>query len=687
MSDLSRMFQKYKDGPIAIYGLGTETEKALKEMDGEFQIICLLDSYRESGTQYGKPIISVRQAIEFQVKLILVVARPGSCKAIAKKIGGLCKNNQIALIDVRGKDLSDIKKPTFCFRGKEGITKRQFTELIKSHDVISVDLFDTLVMRQTLFPTDIFEIMDCRLKEKNIYIEDFCGKRLESEKYLSRYAAPTLTAIYEYMKDTYLMPDMVPDEMAGMEWEIDYGLLVPRQEMCGLIGKAFDMGKAVYIVSDTYYDRGQLIKILEKCNITFYTDIFASCEYNTGKTQRLFGKLKEKICHKSCVHIGDDMVADIESAERNRITACYIHSGAELFEKTGYMGAWDDFKGLADRVKAGMFAARLFNSPFRFEEGEERISVRNAYDIGYLFFAPMISDFIIWLEGQIRHHKIQNVWFCARDGYLIKKLFDVLGKDVTSLYFMTSRIAAIRAGMENEEDIQYVAGMKFSGSLQEQLEERFGLEREISAEGSSWNTLLDYRQEILSNAAGNRRNYQKYISGLPVKEGEIAFFDFVAKGTSQMYIGRMLENHLKGFYFLQLERDYMREKNLDIQPFYQAEETEHSAVFDDYYILETMLTAPMPSVVGFDENGEACYAKETRKEEDIECFLNAQSGISDCFQTYLSLCPVAERRINKKLDEKFLEMIHHIAILDRQFLGLKVEDPFFHRNTDVADLI
>lgn len=43
------------------------------------------------------------------------------------------------------------------------------------------------------------------------------------------------------------------------------------------------------------------------------------------------------------------------------------------------------------------------------------------------------------------------------------------------MYWRTSRIAAIRAGVENEEDIRYVGNMKFSGSLFEQLEERLGL--------------------------------------------------------------------------------------------------------------------------------------------------------------------------------------------------------------------
>ena len=687
MSDLCRMFQKYKDDLIVIYGLGIETKRVLTELDGKFRIIGLLDSYRVSGSMYGKPIISVHEAIDRQAALILVVARPGSCKAIAKKIGHLCRENHIALMDVRGKNLCDIKKAVYHFERNDGVLKSQLIKVIKVHDVISVDLFDTLIMRQTLFQTDIFEIMDCKLKEKEIYIEDFCEKRLDSEKQLSRYVAPTLTDIYKYMVETYSIFDIKPYELAELEKNVDCGTLIARQEMCDLLRNIFKQGKEIYIVSDTYYDGKQLTEILEKCNVDFFTDVLASCEYGTGKTQHLFKQLKEKIGDKSCVHIGDDMVADVESANKNDITACHVYSGIELFEMVGYLGLWENSDRLADRIKIGMLIARLFNSPFQFESKEQKISLKQPYDIGNLLFAPMITDFVLWLKKQVQSNSLQNVWFCARDGYLINELYTELKGNETSVYFLTSRIAAIRAGMENEEDISYVAEMKFSGTIQDQLKERFGITITKKDVPNKEDKLASYTQKILSHAFVNRRNYKAYIAKLPVKEGAIAFFDFVAKGTSQMYISRLVPNHLKGFYFLQLESAHMREKKLDIQPFYKEEELQSSAIYDNYYILETVLTAPAPSVLGFNKRGVPYFAEETRKKEDIECFQMMQAGIIDYFKTYLKLCPKAERSENKKLDEMLLELIHNIDILDETFLGLKVEDPFFNRNTDLTDLI
>ncbi|MCM1261841.1 MAG: hypothetical protein NC313_03895 [Butyrivibrio sp.] len=689
MTELSKILEQYKNEKIAIYGLGTETERALNEIGQDFQIIGLLDGYKEEGVLYDKPIIPLKYAIECQVKLIIVVARPGSCRAIFKRIGTVCTENKIAVIDVRGRNLCDLKKVSYYFKSADGISRECLMKQVDENDVMSIDLFDTVIMRQTLFATDIFDIIECRLKEKGIVIEDFSGRRMASEKHLAQSMTPTLVEIYSYMKSEYSIPGISPEELAELEWSIDYELVIPRQEMCDFCDEMHKKGKDIYIVSDTFYTKEQLIKLLEKCNIKFYTDIFASCEYKTAKTEDLFERLKGRISEKKCIHIGDDLVADIESARKHGFSACRVYSGIDLLEMVGYLGLWDNMEGLSNRIKIGMFVSKIFNSPFQFENEEQKISVKSAYDIGYLLFAPIIIDFVIWFEEQVQNYGISNVWLCARDGYLIKKMYDELHGDKSSVYFLTSRTAAIRAGVENEEDIKYVGEMKFGGTVEEELQERFGISvQTVTALGSmKAGSLADYSHIILNKAVENRRNYHKYMQGLHIKEGDVAFFDFVAKGTSQMYIQKLVDNHLKGLYFLQLEKEYMQDKGLDILSFYDKEETENSEIYENYYILETMLTSPMPSIQEFNEWGEPCYAHETRKKEDIICMQEAQEGILDYFMTYMKICPKSETKINKGIDEIFLALIHSVDVLDRNFIELKVEDPFFNRMTDIADLI
>ena len=100
--------------------------------------------------------------------------------------------------------------------------------------------------------------------------------------------------------------------------------------------------------------------------------------------------------------------------------------------------------------------------------------------------------------------------------------------------------------------------MNFSGSVQAQLRERFGIQTdEAEADTSHVAALTEYAREIMERVSENRKNYLKYIESLQIQDGSVAFFDFVAKGTSQMFIQNLVPNHLKGLYFLQLEKENM----------------------------------------------------------------------------------------------------------------------------------
>ena len=45
-------------------------------------------------------------------------------------------------------------------------------------------------------------------------------------------------------------------------------------------------------------------------------------------------------------------------------------------------------------------------------------------------------------------------------------------------------------------------------------------------------------------------------------------------------------------YFLQLEKEFMRDKKLDIRSFYENGELHSNVIYENYYILETILTSP-----------------------------------------------------------------------------------------------
>ena len=678
MVHFTELISQYLNENVAVYGLGTETERFLSLYNKELTIVGLLDGFRTDGEMYDYPIISLQQVLEQSVKLIVVVARPSSTRVIVKRIESFCQENDIALVDVRGSDLLDASAVAFDFLSINGDGRQKLLDMIDDSDVISFDLFDTLVMRETKSYTDVFDLLEYRLRERNLRIQNFSGLRLHCEKELSKNGSPRLEHIYDRLIDAEGISGISAAEMAEMEWAIDSSLLTIREAVKEVFLTAVSSGKKVVITTDSYYSKEQIIWILDKFGLCGYEELYVSCEYGMAKNQGLFGVLADDHLNKTILHIGDDEYTDIEKAKSSGMKAYRIFSAADLFDALGSLGTEKEITSISDRVKIGLFLTRIFNTPFWFEEDERWLSVKDASDIGYLFCAPMITDFTMWLKESVRDQGYAQVLFGARDGYLVDKLFGMTDSSEKSLYFHTSRTAAIRAGMESQEDIDYVDSMKFFGTPKEALSVRFGIEELES---------IDRTTLILEKARQQRENYRKYIDKLRMGQGKLALFDFVAKGTTQMYLQKLFPQHMKGFYFLHLEPEVMAEKGLDIESFYSDQEKNSSAILNNYSILETVLTAPYPQVLEMDAQGNPVYAEETRTERDLQCFARAQQGILRYFEEYMRILPEEARQCNKRLDDKLLALLNKVLILDADFLSLKVEDQFFGRMTDMRDAL
>ncbi len=654
---------------IALYGLGTETERFLNNHKKEYCIEGLLDSYRISGEVYGYPIISIQHAVEIGVKSIIVIARPGSCKVIAKKIREVCLNNDICLLDVRGNDLLELSGAKYDFSGIEGYTKEELKSAIDKADIISFDLFDTLISRKFYYYTDIFELLE---------VDPLL--RLNAEKELSKFGAPKLLEIYEkVIKDGHYI-DKSSEALAEAEWNFDFSSMFLRNGMRDILLYAKNNGKQVVLTTDCYYSAKHVKDILARFNIDFFDDIFVSSESGTSKTQELYSKVLEGKTGVSALHIGDDEYADVEKARLYGFDTFRIYSGKDLFDLLGGMGieTWADT--YSDRVKLGLYIAKQFSDPFQFEDSQKRMMIDKAANIGDEICAPVITDFTIWMDRKCEEYKFDNLLLCARDGYIIDKIWKKINSKCREIYFLTSRTAAIRAGVTSETDVEYVDSMKYFGDEKENLLVRFGINCETV-------DLCRKNDIILSNARMKRKNYMKYMDSLQLSRDNLGIFDFVAKGTTQFFIQKIIKQHLVGLYFLQLEPEFMSDKNLEIDSFYKNEERDDSVIFDNYYILETVLTSLDPSVDEFDDQGRPVYSSETRSRDNLDCVTFIQEGIMEYVDDYLKMVPKDKRLINKKINEAFLSLINKISITDPLFNSLVIEDPFFGRMTDIKDVM
>lgn len=67
------------------------------------------------------------------------------------------------------------------------------------------------------------------------------------------------------------------------------------------------------------------------------------------------------------------------------------------------------------------------------------------YELGYKCLGPILYSFSVWLKKEIEKEKIKGVYFLSRDGYVMKKAFDLIYNDgeFDTYYLYSSRRAAI----------------------------------------------------------------------------------------------------------------------------------------------------------------------------------------------------------------------------------------------------
>lgn len=674
--------------PIAIYGISSNTKIFLEEIQGKYNIVGLLDGYKKDGEIFGHKIISLEKAIELGIKAIIVVARPSSRRIIVNRIREKCIENSISLYDIDGHNL------LYVMESKEehiepGISRKELLEKIVCYDVISFDIFDTLLTRNVLYPTDVFELVEIKLLEKFGQSFDFARKRQQAEYELSQQDVPTIDDIYNKIHEDNELGSDIIDFAKATEWQIENEILILRDDMCEMLNYAAENNKIVYLVSDMYYSSKQLKQILFEKGVTGYHKIIVSCEYGCTKSTGLFDVMKKDAKKDNkYLHIGDNYSADILGAERTGIEGVWIRSSTDMFDMMSWSRDFVECDSLSDKIKLGFFVSRIFNSPFALEDGT--IVVEKLEDFGFLYIAPIVTDFVIWLYKELSEKKNCNILFAARDGYLIKKLYDILteydkNEWQNSIYLLTSRISAIFNSLMTKSDVRKVASLEFNGSFHQMLNDRFMLEDEDIKKGV--NEIDEYIDIILYNAKISRGRYIEYLNKLPLCDGEMIFYDFVSSGTCQIALEKIMKCKMKGYYFMRVNEKNNEKSDLNIQSLYSNEGEAGRRIYENYFIMEYFLSALVPSFSGFDEELNVIYSTECRSEKELEFVKIVQKSIIQYFVKYIKILGISKEKENSLCSENILDLFRRVSINDNIFKNMTWKDEFFKRSVKVKDMM
>lgn len=651
-------FCQYKTHPLVLYGIGEKTRWILDNLP-DYQIIGLMDKDTTGKIVYGKKVLTYDEVVS-KARMIIIVANMASNKIIFTRIRSLHDNYHIPVFYTDGTQPENITKSS-NHSSQFGLSPAMIKDQIIKADVISFDLFDTLIMRKTYLPTDVFDLVEERAKDFIGPHFSFKVPRIEAEKYcFSLDVFYTIDSIYARLQEILKCGPQIIGQLRKEEIDAEVLVSIPRKDVVDLYSYAVSLGKKVCITTDTYLDKDSVEKLLQNANIPSPHAIFISCVIRKSKASgTIWDHIKNAYRSDTILHIGDNEITDCEKAREYGISVVQVKNGSDLMDRS--LGTIPQrARTSADRLVMGLISSRFLNSPFALSETKGKIQISTMFDLGYLCFGPLVYSYIRWLIENVQYDSCARVLFFSRDGYLLKDLYDLTANNLhiavpEGIYFLTSRRSASVLSLEKKEDIAFLAESLCrykKNTLREILYLAFGVKividdpiletRCFDMEDKDIIRYLTgtYGDEILTNAQEERNAYLAYIDRHCLNTVDHLFcVNFVGRGATQHFLSKVLKRSMTGYYFA--VDTFSREsffENTPMEGLYDSfpGDVQNSHLLRQYVFGEIVLTSPDEQFVRFQKNGEPEYDTQGTK-RDYSQIQECHNGIREFFKDVLMI--------------------------------------------------
>lgn len=465
---------------------------------------------------------------------------------------------------------------------------------MRLHKAVSFDIFDTLVERPLAAPHQLFLLMQPEVRrltgKPNL---DFHKLRRYAE-HLARMDSPlpevTIEEIYDRLAVESGIERSRLDPVIELEIKTELSLCRARPIGAKLFNLARNHCPRVVLTSDIYLPAAVIEQLLASCGYSGWDRLFVSADLRlTKKTGELFPHVVKEldVTPKELLHIGDNKDSDVTLPASMGISCVHLHKATEMFfGNAAHKPLWahedkrvvypTEGAHLASATLIGLTANRLFGDPVG-------VNLNSAYDgdprkLGYCVFGPMLLGFTLDLCQRIALANADSVQFLSRDGYLLKRCYDVVRQQVPGLppsnYLLASRRALGVATLRTDEDVLAALETPFKPcSIEHLLKNRFGLEDpaalindEILADAGfdsldeevhPVHQLLKLQKlvtalcpAILANAAVERAAATAYYGGELNKFQRPLLVDIGYTGSAQEALAKLLDRFLAGHYVI-----------------------------------------------------------------------------------------------------------------------------------------
>lgn len=445
--------------------------------------------------------------------------------------------------------------------------------------VVSLDIFDTLIWRSVDPPPFVTALVAARLAALRVILcssEEYLRLRRDAELRLRESLAAagqepecSLEEIACSIARFLGLTPKVVQEMMAIELEVESRLLITAPGMRSFLERLCARHRLI-AVSDTHLSQQQLAYLLRQAGLDHcFAAIYASCDYRCSKRMGgLFDVVlsSEGLRPEELVHLGDNFHSDYLSARKRDISALYLY----------------DYSNLARRAKLRVQGNSGYHFFFGGAPSQSGASPRESLLQGFAYshFGPLLTIFTHLLKRELTASGCDAAFFLARDGYLLKQLFehgDWVSKSIETGYLSVSRYTAALASVRSlgareviligfacrtlRDALKRLAVEK--DPLLSPLVSRLGLSLEsVLTQDELYNSLAslfalpEFKAMALPVAAEMRRILRIYLAeqGFFAKGRKVALIDIGWHGTIQECLETAFGDDLEypevhGFYF------------------------------------------------------------------------------------------------------------------------------------------
>lgn len=464
--------------------------------------------------------------------------------------------------------------------------------MIKDFDVISFDIFDTLLLRPFVKPSDLF----CKLErdEKAAgFAQDRIGaeRRAQAEARSNGREEATLDEIYQ------LIPQWEP--LKEKECAAERAGLVSNPEMRDVFRAAKSQGKKILVVSDMYLPADFLKDVLRENGIDGWDGFYVSSDQQGAKWSGALYDLILKdtgVVPDKILHIGDNANSDIRKANEKGIVAYgYQKVINKFYEECPFVKMFlGDNPPLGKRLFVGAMA--LGWHIYKYEHRDWTYWNR----IGFLFAGTLGYTYMRYVGERATKKGFDHLMFVARDGYILQKIFKILYPDFHTDYFYASRSQAFLG-------INYFGRTEVGIKIRRRyclkyLEGKFGIKltNEQKKLYENRGDLPSNAREILNSVAKEKRkSAEEYLSRFAIDPERTALVDGDSTHlTVQKFVSTIVGQNIYTYYLF---------TNLPVE----NGDTLACADWDMRYLhfAEFLFGAPTPPLDDL-INGEVVYKKD-----------------------------------------------------------------------------